>query len=400
MSEADRAAPAGVGMSEVEPALARELARHMSEEIVAVDRGGRITALLGGPAGSIGQSGLGTSIFDHCHPDDLPEMVRFALDGLGSAPGWEGVACVRLRVRTGDWRYHEIHVMNKLDDPVVGGFVLRLREIDVARPDLAAPGAALLEHELETLASAVPLPILFLDRLARAYFVNDAARDLCSHLLAPLGAEGLAGIADIRDRALLEDTLASLVADGGERTVTFRLLPVHPAAEERVVEATFSAQGGTSVHSIVVTLVDISAHHARESELRRMASRDPLTGLLNRAEIEDALAQRLRSAPERVALLYCDLDGFKSVNDNHGHDVGDELLVEIARILETKTRPTDLVGRLGGDEFAVLLDSPDPSEAHSLACRIAVAIAELSSYRRLPVSASVGAATARRGDTT
>jgi diguanylate cyclase len=134
--------------------------------------------------------------------------------------------------------------------------------------------------------------------------------------------------------------------------------------------------------------------------LRRMASCDPLTGLLNRAEIEDALGERLQDAPERVALLYCDLDGFKAVNDNHGHDVGDELLVEIAQILEAKTRPGDLVGRLGGDEFAVLVDSSDPADAHGLACRIAVAIAELSSYRRLPVSASVGAATARRGDST
>jgi diguanylate cyclase (GGDEF)-like protein len=131
-----------------------------------------------------------------------------------------------------------------------------------------------------------------------------------------------------------------------------------------------------------------------------MASCDPLTGLLNRNEIEEALAGRLRAAPERVALLYCDLDGFKSVNDNHGHDVGDELLVEIAQILQAKTRPDDLVGRLGGDEFAVLVDSADPSDAHGLACRIAIAIAELSSYRRLPVTASVGAATARSGDTT
>ncbi|HVC24472.1 MAG TPA: GGDEF domain-containing protein [Acidimicrobiales bacterium] len=372
------------------------LVAHVDELVLAVARDGRITAVVGGSATTLAGEIAGTSVFEHCHPSDLDSVRAFAREGLATTPGWEGVGAVRLRVASGGWRFHDVRVLNCLDDPAIRGFVLHVREsTGDGAADCLLDG---VERELETLAGVVPLPILFLDQTGAMRFANAAARDLCSHLLPRLGEEGLVGVADLRDRALVEQTIESVAQSGGERTISFRLLPPRPSAPERVVEATFGARGDAL--GIVATLVDVSAHHARESELRRMASCDPLTGLLNRVEIEEALAERLRRAPERVALLYCDLDGFKAVNDTHGHDAGDELLVEIAQVLESKTRPGDLVGRLGGDEFAVLLDSEDPSDAHGLACRIAVAIAELSSYRRLPVSASVGAATARRGDST
>ena len=374
------------------------LAAHVGELVLAVAPDGRITALLGGAGTAFGAERVGSSIFEHCHPGDVEHVRAFARAGLATAPGWEGIGAVRLRAASGEWRFHDVHALNCLDDPAIRGFVVKVRE------SADAPVAPGVERELETLAGAVPLPILLLDPTGSVRFANDAARDLCHDAIARLDDEGLAGIADLRDRSRVEQALESVRDAGGEVTTSFRLLPPRPSAAERVVEATFAVRGERggrgAVPVTVVTLVDVSAHHARVSELRRMASCDPLTGLLNRVEIEEALADRLGTAPERVALLYCDLDGFKAVNDTHGHDVGDELLVEIAQVLESKTRPGDLVGRLGGDEFAVLVDSADPSDAHGLACRIAVAIAELSAYRRLPVSASVGAAAARRGDST
>ncbi len=365
--------------------------------MLAVGRDGRITARLGGAESGTGLAAVGTHVFEHCHPDDLSDLRALARSALASGPGWQGSARARVRAGRGSWQLHDLHVVDRSDDPAIGGFVVHVRRTaEAARVDEVG-------GELAALADVVPLPIAVVDGDGTARLSNRAARDLVRHLDGRFESDGLVGLADLRDRHLVEDALAWVREHGGEVTTTFRLLPVRPSAAERVVEATLAARDGADElrgpGGIVVTLVDVSAYHARESELRRMATCDPLTGLLNRVEFEGCLADRLARSPERVALLFCDLDGFKAVNDTHGHGVGDELLVDIAQLLESRTRPGDLVGRLGGDEFAVLVDGASAPDSDALACRIAVSIAELSAYRRLPVSASVGAATARRGDT-
>ena len=90
--------------------------------------------------------------------------------------------------------------------------------------------------------------------------------------------------------------------------------------------------------------------------LHSLAHTDPLTGLPNRRGLGQALAAALADcAPDRMVALYMmDLDSFKPVNDRHGHDVGDELLVAVARRLQSQVRQSDLVARLGGDEFVIM----------------------------------------------
>ncbi|MGZ3143599.1 diguanylate cyclase domain-containing protein [Lentzea chajnantorensis] len=99
-------------------------------------------------------------------------------------------------------------------------------------------------------------------------------------------------------------------------------------------------------------------------QLRHEASHDPLTGVANRSlfreRLERALAVRDRSTP--LILLFIDVDGFKSVNDNYGHAEGDVVLRNVAARLEHSVRPEDTVARLGGDEFGVLVDGGDPEE--------------------------------------
>ncbi len=100
--------------------------------------------------------------------------------------------------------------------------------------------------------------------------------------------------------------------------------------------------------------------HRRNSLLREAAHRDPLTGLLNRRGLDIALEQAMGAAlaGETCGLLCLDLDRFKQVNDTYGHDIGDGLLKETARRLQTSVRQGDQVARIGGDEFAVLLAHP------------------------------------------
>lgn len=132
-------------------------------------------------------------------------------------------------------------------------------------------------------------------------------------------------------------------------------------------------------------------------DLRRERDLDHLTGLLNRRGFEAEIAAPMRRAPEGAALILCDVDHFKSINDSFGHDVGDVVLKEIGAILRRTARKGDLVGRLGGEEFAVFLPDASPSDATECAERLRQTIAKgrLPGLGTRSVTASFGVATIR-----
>jgi diguanylate cyclase (GGDEF)-like protein/PAS domain S-box-containing protein len=112
----------------------------------------------------------------------------------------------------------------------------------------------------------------------------------------------------------------------------------------------------------IAQLQDISERKRLEEQLRHLADHDPLTGLRNRRLFENDLrlqVARSQRYGEQAAVMMIDLDGFKAINDVHGHKVGDETLRAIATALTRRLRETDLLARLGGDEFAVLLPHAD-----------------------------------------
>lgn len=137
---------------------------------------------------------------------------------------------------------------------------------------------------------------------------------------------------------------------------------------------------------------------ARSETLEHAALTDSLTGMQNRRYFDDALREYLeefRRIGKPVGLLVLDLDHFKSVNDTHGHDVGDEVLRVVAGCLREFTRYHDVVARLGGEEFAVVAPNMDTDMLIKLAERIRKAIASLSVTTgnvRLRVTTSVGIA--------
>lgn len=119
-------------------------------------------------------------------------------------------------------------------------------------------------------------------------------------------------------------------------------------------------------------------------ETARLANTDPLTGLANRRRFVDELAKAQRRAErygETFALAVFDLDRFKSVNDRHGHEVGDRLLAEVARILGEELRDTDVVARLGGEEFGAILSHVDAEAARDVTERMRRSVGAL----RLPL---------------
>jgi diguanylate cyclase (GGDEF)-like protein len=131
---------------------------------------------------------------------------------------------------------------------------------------------------------------------------------------------------------------------------------------------------------------------------RHKAYHDPLTGLANRALFGEMAEQHLalcRRYGEHLAILYMDLDGFKSVNDTYGHAVGDVLLQKVAARLESEVRRSDLVARLGGDEFAAVLMNTDRVGAAKVAAKLVEALSapySLDGISVTRVSASIGVA--------
>ncbi len=218
------------------------------------------------------------------------------------------------------------------------------------------------------------------------------------------------------DRAALTRIRAALV-DGQEchETMLNYRGPARVPWWNEIVLSPVRDESGRVVHFIgvqsdVTARVEAQRALAQETErgrrylarIEHLAYHDSLTGLTNRRRFEDQVETALLEsclAGRSVALLFMDLDGFKSVNDSLGHPVGDRLLQEVARRLRSEVRGTDLLGRFGGDEFVVALTGLDPVTAALGADRVA---RELAAAVEVPfqlqgeevrLSASIGVAT-------
>jgi diguanylate cyclase (GGDEF)-like protein/PAS domain S-box-containing protein len=152
------------------------------------------------------------------------------------------------------------------------------------------------------------------------------------------------------------------------------------------------------VRGVVLTSRDVTERKALEEQLSHQAFHDALTGLGNLALLRDRVSHALRRATRRkvpIALLFVDLDNFKTVNDSHGHGAGDATLTTVAARLEECVRGVDTVARLGGDEFAVLFeDLGGEQEAAEVAARIVDALAQPICVEgaQVVVGASIGVA--------
>lgn len=187
--------------------------------------------------------------------------------------------------------------------------------------------------------------------------------------------------------------------------------PEDGPSRERRVAVTLSPlrDSDGEVERVTLQMQDVTARHHAEARLIEMALHDALTGLPNRTLLRDRLGEGLSAADGtdgaggRLALLFCDLDDFKLVNDSAGHRVGDALLVEVARRLGA-LRPDDTVARLGGDEF-VILSPVGPGDPLAYTDDLAALVLEMLTApvevagARYRLSASIGITLSRPGST-
>ena len=138
--------------------------------------------------------------------------------------------------------------------------------------------------------------------------------------------------------------------------------------------------------------IDITERKIAEKKARQLALFDPLTGLPNRTLIQDRLVQQITSSSRTTsygALLFIDIDHFKLVNDTAGHEVGDELIIQVASRLKLELRESDSLGRFGGDEFVVILSNLSSSKEQALSQARQIGESLVSSFNK-PFSLSIG----------
>jgi len=203
----------------------------------------------------------------------------------------------------------------------------------------------------------------------------------------------------VRGRPAFDDALGRLVAGDADAPVGRQeLTALHRSGSEFPVEVTLWIDGGDGSERICGFVRDLSERKRFEGQLASQALHDRVTGLPNRVLLRDRVDHALARAGRRgasVALLIADVDQFKVINANLGHDGGDRLLVDVAERLTELLRPGDTVARMGGDEFALLCeDIGSYAEAIGIAGRILEAFEKPFTVRGsdVVVTASVGVA--------
>jgi diguanylate cyclase (GGDEF)-like protein/PAS domain S-box-containing protein len=250
---------------------------------------------------------------------------------------------------------------------------------------------------LQTITDNLPILISHVDRNLRYLFNNDVYRQVFG-----VSPQALIGkrIEDVLSRELYEELLPCFErALAGERVVNDHVHYVSDPA--RVWSASYipDIREG-EVHGFFVMSQDITERKQIERSLHDKAMRDTLTDLPNRRALNELLLQVAQAPESECAVLFLDLDGFKAVNDAYGHDLGDELLRQVAVRLQHTVRKADFVCRLAGDEFVVVAHgvSSEPI-ARRIAENICTALAEPFTLGNAiaRIGASIGVALRTKG---
>lgn len=211
---------------------------------------------------------------------------------------------------------------------------------------------------LMSIMTATPTPLVITDGSDQVRLANPAAGALWAVPLELLVGQDLTRWLPTRDHPEIEG--------GG-----FQARIVDARGDVRLVDVRTQEVGGPRGELMYLhALVDVTPHRQEQDRLRAEGRVDPLTGVGNRLDLDEALAAALAPGGSTYALVMLDLDGFKSVNDLLGHAVGDSLLCAVAQSLVEGTARQDRVTRIGGDEFMLVVRVDHPAQCPGLAVRL------------------------------
>lgn len=380
----------------LDPAHVADVLHHAGDAVVTVDRDSRVVyvnraaeRLFGWTAADLLGGPLDPLLPDHGdagHAAHAASVADYAAGGVSARSMGEGM---EVRGRRRDGREFPAWVMISRAD-TDGGPLCTAVVRDVSEQRRLEARVRERDRFSRAVLNALPDPTAAIDRDGRVTDVNPAWRRPADGVRLPAvgasvrvvaytvsgahGAEIVRRVDEALDRG----------PDGDRVHAEPLTAPVDGTG--RVVDVAVEPFDGGAL----IVLRDVTERERTARELRRRAELDDLTGLVRRGAALEAVDRHL--AGGGVAVVLVDLDGFKDINDRHGHDVGDRVLAAVARRVRDLTPPDGVAGRVGGDEFVVVLPRADARRARAVADRMvaAAAIPVDDGQRTVRVGASAG----------
>ena len=317
---------------------------------------------------------IGRMSTDILHPEERALSVATWMEMLGR-PGCDQRAAMRYRHRDGRYVWFEVTHRNLLGDPVAPH--VRTELLDISERMEAVERLRANEELLRRLTETLPQGVAHVDAERTIVYQNERLLEIVGrHEAATLG--DLLGAVTPDERTRLEIAIDELLRAGTPIDTELNVERQDGARTCIVAMRALRAVSG-AVTGAVVSFTDVTEREQLRAEVERQARFDHLTHCYNRAAVLESLEGVLHRsfAPKGgIAVLFVDLDRFKSVNDRYGHATGDALLRCVGERLLHDARTNDVVGRIGGDEFLVVCPSVEtPQAALAIARRITASLA-------------------------
>lgn len=288
-------------------------------------------------------------------PEQRRKMQREFLDSLGEGGKLERMQWDDIRVRGRDGN---LRIVSAVNTPLPAQGLMISTVQDVTDRKLAEEALRESERRYQIMAESSPVGIFRCDRNSRCRYVNRRWREITGLTTPQAANDGWLSAVHPDELEAVTSLWQQSVAEGQIFRTECRFRRLRGVTTWVFVQAEPVHDMQQQLSGYIGSVTDISDRKRTEEEIRRIAYYDALTKLPNRAFFLEQLRRNIEAAKRtgrKSALLFCDLDNFKDVNDSLGHDKGDQLLQGIAERLSACIRKGDTLGRLGGDEFVLLL---------------------------------------------
>ena len=339
------------------------------------------------------------SVPDLLHPDDRERVAKLRTTAVDRGDSFFYMARIVLPDGTTNWV--ESKGAPKIVDGVVTGYVGTA--LDVTDRVLADISLREIDARYRGIVATSREGIWATDATGITTFVNECMATMLGYPFDEMVGRPMFDFLDEEGRRIAEERIAQQRVNGSGDRVEFRFSRRDGTDLWTLVNSSPTFDNEGRYEGELAMFTDISQRKEAEDTLAHSATHDDLTGLPNRALLLDrmevglARSVRLRT---KLAVLYCDLDHFKVVNDSLGHDAGNEVLAAVAERMVSAARPGDTVARLGGDEFVICCeDVADEAAVEAITERVTRSLAKpvLSGGRELFLTVSIGIRFSKEG---